>query len=311
MATYTWEKIEKKARQIVVEQLGVDEGEVTLNANLVQELGADSLDTVELVMAFEEQFDIDIPDALAEKMLTLADGFRLMAVAFPRKMLALVESKLLSFRLRADGTIEVRLQLEDGSWTFADGQTLLPSTLCLFTFSKWGSILKTLEELVNDPKTKEEDLQKFFEEFPELIAGDDYDHVIPQATISRDDQSPWRADFVLAPIDQAEFTKILELKLPDIPLTTSPRRGHVTFSAQVWRAISQLRDYARAFDSASVRDRFRAKYKTDVYKPDLHLIAGRQWDLQWMDSIRSLRQEQAVKIENWDAVLDRLRRRFV
>jgi len=58
--------VEDKVKQIIVEQLGVDEGEVTPNASFVDDLGADSLDTVELVMAFEEAFDIEIPDEDAE-----------------------------------------------------------------------------------------------------------------------------------------------------------------------------------------------------------------------------------------------------
>ena len=60
--------VEDKVKQIIVEQLGVDEGEVTQNASFVDDLGADSLDTVELVMAFEEAFDIEIPDEDAEKI---------------------------------------------------------------------------------------------------------------------------------------------------------------------------------------------------------------------------------------------------
>ena len=58
-------------KQIIVEQLGVDEGEVTTNASFVDDLGADSLDTVELVMAFEEAFEIEIPDKDAEKIRTV------------------------------------------------------------------------------------------------------------------------------------------------------------------------------------------------------------------------------------------------
>jgi acyl carrier protein len=62
------EQIEKKVKEIVMEQLGVDEEEVTPEASFVDDLGADSLDTVELVMAFEEEFDIEIPDSDAEKI---------------------------------------------------------------------------------------------------------------------------------------------------------------------------------------------------------------------------------------------------
>jgi len=63
------DNVADKVKQIIVEQLGVDEGEVTPSASFVDDLGADSLDTVELVMAFEETFDIEIPDEDAEKFV--------------------------------------------------------------------------------------------------------------------------------------------------------------------------------------------------------------------------------------------------
>jgi acyl carrier protein len=63
--------IEDRVKKIIVEQLGVDEEDVTADATFVDDLGADSLDTVELVMAFEEEFSIEIPDEDAEKILTV------------------------------------------------------------------------------------------------------------------------------------------------------------------------------------------------------------------------------------------------
>jgi acyl carrier protein len=66
--------VDEKVKQIIVEQLGVDEGEVTPSASFVDDLGADSLDTVELVMAFEEAFEIEIPDEDAEKIRTVQDA---------------------------------------------------------------------------------------------------------------------------------------------------------------------------------------------------------------------------------------------
>ena len=63
-----------QVRKIIVEQLGVDEEEVTPDASFVDDLGADSLDTVELVMAFEEEFGCEIPDDAAEKILTVKDA---------------------------------------------------------------------------------------------------------------------------------------------------------------------------------------------------------------------------------------------
>jgi acyl carrier protein len=63
--------LESKVKDIIVDQLGVDPGEVTDNAHFIEDLGADSLDTVELVMAFEDEFKIEIPDEDAEKITTV------------------------------------------------------------------------------------------------------------------------------------------------------------------------------------------------------------------------------------------------
>jgi len=66
--------VEQKVKEIIVEQLGVEDSEVTPTASFVNDLGADSLDIVELVMAFEEAFDIEIPDEAAEKITTVKDA---------------------------------------------------------------------------------------------------------------------------------------------------------------------------------------------------------------------------------------------
>ena len=66
--------VEERVKQIIVEQLGVDEAQVEDNASFVDDLGADSLDIVELVMAFEEAFELEIPDEDAEKIATVKDA---------------------------------------------------------------------------------------------------------------------------------------------------------------------------------------------------------------------------------------------
>ena len=66
--------VAERVKKIVVEHLGVDEVKVTDGANFIEDLGADSLDTVELVMAFEEEFGCEIPDDAAEKIVTVKDA---------------------------------------------------------------------------------------------------------------------------------------------------------------------------------------------------------------------------------------------
>lgn len=65
--------IEEKVKDIIIEQLGVNAEQVTINASFIEDLGADSLDTVELVMAFEEEFGVDVPDEDAEKLQSVGD----------------------------------------------------------------------------------------------------------------------------------------------------------------------------------------------------------------------------------------------
>jgi acyl carrier protein len=68
--------IEEKVKDIIAEELGVERDKVTPAASFMEDLGADSLDTVELVMAFEKEFDIDIPDEEAEKLRTVGDALK-------------------------------------------------------------------------------------------------------------------------------------------------------------------------------------------------------------------------------------------
>jgi acyl carrier protein len=73
--------IANKVKDIVVEQLGVDADKAVEGANFIDDLGADSLDTVELVMAFEEEFDVEIPDDAAEKIKTVGDAVKFIEAA--------------------------------------------------------------------------------------------------------------------------------------------------------------------------------------------------------------------------------------
>ena len=76
--------VEEKVKEIIIEQLSVDEGEVTATASFIDDLGADSLDTVELVMALEEGFNIEIPDDAAEKITTVGEAIQYIEAHGPK-----------------------------------------------------------------------------------------------------------------------------------------------------------------------------------------------------------------------------------
>jgi acyl carrier protein len=69
-------EVETQVKQIVVDHLGIDEAKVTPESKFIDDLGADSLDTLELVMAFEEEFNFEIPDSEAEKITTVGDAIK-------------------------------------------------------------------------------------------------------------------------------------------------------------------------------------------------------------------------------------------
>ena len=250
------------------------------------------------------------PDELAEKMTTYGKGIEAFIDYYPRYFLSRIAIRVLSFRFLDSGKIQVSFRFEDGSWKYADGSERLPSNICILSFSRWANILKELEDIINDDNAKEADLQEFFETYPELIAGNDYDVVLPQAVIEKDDNSNWRPDFVLTPKNQYEFAKIIDLKIPSMQTTIRPKSGHYNFSAKLYNAINQIRDYSKEFDKLSVRERFKNKYQVDIYKPDLHLIVGRKWDIKILDKMRELQRETLVKIEDWDTALERLKRNY-
>ena len=91
-------EVEKKLTKIAIDKLGVDETEALPNARFVDDLGADSLDAVELLMEAEAAFDISIPDDVAEKMHSIAEGIEAYITHYPRKAFNLIDTRILFFQ---------------------------------------------------------------------------------------------------------------------------------------------------------------------------------------------------------------------
>lgn len=95
----TWNELEARSNAIVSEQMGVDRSQVSLDTNLVQDLKADSLDAVELMMEFEDQFDIVLPDELINDSSTIAQVIEKFILANPQEILERIESNQVRFFL--------------------------------------------------------------------------------------------------------------------------------------------------------------------------------------------------------------------
>lgn len=215
----------------------------------------------------------------------------------------------LCLRIR-DGKIEVLCEQSDGTWLLSDGTLELTSGLYVFLQSKWSNILNELERLINKANLKEKELQAFFETYPELILDGEYECLIPQATIINDDNRRWNPDFVLIPSDQLSFSKILELKLPNEKISLRSRNGHGDFSKKLLKSINQLKDYHQAFESYQTKQRFKEKYKTDVFKPDLQLVFGRENDIHDHIGFLELQRRSNCNVITWDGLHKRFKRRF-
>lgn len=207
-----------------------------------------------------------------------------------------------------NGRFVLKQEFSDGSIVFANGVETKDG-LFFPQFSTTSNILSQLEEMINSPNISEDDLQKFLELHPELILENYYDDFIPQARIITEENS-WEADFVLVPNNQTNFCKILELKLPTEKLFINPTSGHMRLAAKLNHSLQQLKDYYNAFDLPETRRRFKEKYNTEVFKPDMQLIIGRKNDAQTQNNFRDHQRSFNVKITDWDTFIDVNRKRF-
>jgi uncharacterized protein YegP (UPF0339 family) len=213
-------------------------------------------------------------------------------------------------RPNADGSISLGIVGKDDTWTSLDGVKQLDCGVYVVGFARWAAILAELEGLINDPHCTERMLQDFLGAHPTLLKGSEYASVIPEAVIHREASriGVWEADFVLAPRDQEEFCRIVELKRPGLPVLREPRRGHAKFSQQLYDAVGQLRDYASAFDSRRTREIFQERYGVHVFAPSMQLVIGRRWDTSLDQDMKRFQEQHRVKVTSWDAELARLRR---
>jgi hypothetical protein len=221
----------------------------------------------------------------------------------------ITEFDRLCLRFR-NGVLEVLIEQSNGTLILHDGSQKFENELYVFKESKWLKIINELQKLINKPDLKEQELQDFFEEYPDLIMDEQYEFPIPQAAIVNTDEIEWRADFVMVPVDQLSFAKILELKLPGQPISKRTNSGHYRYSAKLFEAINQLKDYYEAFNSEKTQEKFKNRYNTEVFKPDLQLLFGRRSTINNSKEFLELQRRNNVEIKDWDTLAEQLKKKF-
>jgi len=217
--------------------------------------------------------------------------------------------KIIAIRL-VGGRLRIEEHRTDGSWSYIDSLSRLPSGIYVSRSTEWSSVLAELEDLINDPGVQESNLQEFFESYPELLLGTDYDTIIPQACIVKNDRQLWRADFVLHPFDHAFFSKVLEIKLPNAPIERERKTGHTRFYNRLYLAINQVLDYSEALTNKYAQSRFYEIYKTEIYRPEAQLIIGRRESIKNMHNLKNLGSRYHVQITDWDTHVEKLKELF-
>jgi len=176
-----------------------------------------------------------------------------------------------------------------------------------FTHVVSNDCLLELETLINN-NASENDFQFFFENYPGILCGEDYQYAIPQVVLERENSGQLIPDFILKRKDSV-FVDLLDLKLPQVTPVKYPvnREG---FRAAVYDAVHQLRSYRNWFDEQTNRDLFYKKYHLFSYKPKIIIVIGSEKYLRNNSDIKRLEDDllpQYAKIWSYDFLMSRAR----
>ena len=196
----------------------------------------------------------------------------------------------------------------DGQFSFLDARRKAHSLLYIVS-SETQQLQHTvdeLEDLINNPKSKESDFQDFFERYPHFILPDEYKDAHAHVTLTDENEAALIPDFMLEPTDQSGLCDLLELKLPKHNLYVGVD-ARKRFSSAVTEAIAQLREYRKFFDSTANRDKVYETFGLRSYKPKMFLVIGRRSHIDPMTARDIQSEHPNVVLKTYDDLLARAR----
>jgi len=217
--------------------------------------------------------------------------------------LAMVDGRIRAVSVEADGTYSFLDPLENWHHVlFVSGRESLDLAAAVEEF----------EALLNSPRAKEVDLQRFFEGHPGFILTDDYRSARPHLLLesATNDRGPLIPDFVLEPVERSGLADLLEIKLPSARVLVL-KQSRLRFSASVVEACAQLREYSAFFDDQSNRFAVQEKYGLTAYRPRLFVIIGRRAKADPLE-VRRVYDDlpRRIEIRTYDDLLEKMQARL-
>ena len=247
------------------------------------------------------------------KNFSIKDNFRpLVLEALVYALEALDINQSLQSEDLAIAQFEGRIKLVslnlDGTYNFLDETENLHNIFYLLTPETVAlrEAIEELESLVNNRNAKERHFQDFFERNPDFILNDGYKKAYSHVVLSRIDAEALIPDFVLEPMDQFHLCDLLDLKLPTAKIFVQKKRRK-RFSAAVFEACAQLREYSLYFDEKRNQDLVFRHYGLRAYKPKMFVVIGRRGNINPFDFRRMETDVPNLLLYTYDDIINRMK----
>jgi cold shock CspA family protein len=215
------------------------------------------------------------------------------------------KEEVIAFALFGDKMRAVSLA-SDGSYRFLEEEQKIQNSFYV-TSSETMALqiaVEELEYLVNNPNSKERDLQDFFERHKNFILNDDHKDAHPHIILTEDDGESFIPDFILEPLHQNSLCDLLELKLPTAQIFVLKKK-RMRFSAAVLEACAQLREYSIYFDEEKNRRKIQEDHGLLAFKPRCFLIIGRRGEVNPIDVRKMESDFPNLNLRTYDDVITR------
>ena len=227
-----------------------------------------------------------------------------------KKAIALSKLDTLEYLLTlGDGKIQILPSQREGIFrlSLADnpsGELIIaaPFVIANATRSYIRDEIEEFEALINSPLSSESDIQKFIENHPKFLLGQDYQRLHPQVVLERKEQGSLIPDFLLQPFNK-DFCDIVELKLPNAPLIVG-KRDRQRFSSAIAEASAQLRTYRDYFDDANQRKAIQERYGITAFRPKLAVIVGKAAEIDDV-TYKQIQSSQNIQVITYDDLVHR------